>query len=292
MPYATGNSGGDVARRRRLEGDVADLEPLQDFVSLPLVVDGDVVGRVELALRVVVHVHVNAVGDDAPGAGVELEIDQRLERAAAVEHRIEAPGGALSALILLAAKFHSAVELEAEVGVVGDDIAGTSGDSLRRLGDFAGVRWWLLRGGKTRRCHLAPHRFDDGAPILLERRRPRRLDLRCRLAIGSPRSARDRTGGSLSASESPPSLRRTFGTGCPPSSGNRRIVSAGVRAVSDGSRTVSFGRRTVSFTGCCAPTPTAPATTASETDKTQRCMAEFTVAAGSQSDEPPVYFTP
>lgn len=83
-------------------------------------------------------------------------------------------------------------------------------------------------------------------------------------------------------------------------SGKRNDVSAGVRAVSVGARTVSFGSRTVSFAGtvslagmlvrpvCCAPALIAAKATASEKEKTQRC----TITAGSQSDEPPVYFTP
>lgn len=103
------------------------------------------------------------------------------------------------------------------------------------------------------------------------------------------RSARDRTGGSLSARES--SLRRGLGTGRP-GSGSCRVVSAGTRVVSAGTFTVSFA-------GSCASRPAAPTTIASETDKTRRCinshragLPEFTVAAGSQSDEPPVYFTP
>lgn len=83
-------------------------------------------------------------------------------------------------------------------------------------------------------------------------------------------------------------------------SGNRNDVSGGAFTVSAGARTVSFGARTVSFTGtvsfagmvgrfgCCAPALIAAKATASENEKTQRC----TTTAGSQPDEPPVYFTP
>src|SRR3712207_7617934 len=56
FPYTTlfrspaRDAAGDEARPGRGEGDVAHLDPLDDVVGLPLVADGDVVRRVELAL--------------------------------------------------------------------------------------------------------------------------------------------------------------------------------------------------------------------------------------------------
>ena len=61
---AAGDAGGDVTRGGRLKRHVADLEPLQELASLPLVVNGNVVRGVELALRVVIEIDVNPLGDD------------------------------------------------------------------------------------------------------------------------------------------------------------------------------------------------------------------------------------
>src|SRR6476661_1544920 len=83
-----GNSGGDEAGDRRLKGDVSNLQSLQEFLALSFVVDRDVIRSVELTLRIVVHIHVHALGDNASGARVELKIEERLERAAAVEYGI------------------------------------------------------------------------------------------------------------------------------------------------------------------------------------------------------------
>src|SRR5690606_3781669 len=81
---AARNPRGDEARRRQRERDVADFHALEYLVRLPLVVRRDVVGRIELALRVVVDVEVHALGDGAGGAHGELEAELRLEHAAAV----------------------------------------------------------------------------------------------------------------------------------------------------------------------------------------------------------------
>src|SRR4029078_13352362 len=101
-----------VARRRRLEGPFAGFELLKEFVSLPFVVDRDVVGGVEFALGIVVEIDVNAIGDDSAGLGGKLKINERLERAATIRYRIEEERrGAQRALIFFAAKFQAAVEL-------------------------------------------------------------------------------------------------------------------------------------------------------------------------------------
>src|SRR4051812_495666 len=113
------NSGGDVARRRRLEGDVPDLELLKEFAPLPLVVNRDVVGGVEFPLGVVVEVHVNPVGHDSAGLGGELKVHQRLESAAAIGDGIERERRlAKCALVFLTAELEPAIELESEVRVL------------------------------------------------------------------------------------------------------------------------------------------------------------------------------
>src|SRR4029077_11074339 len=86
---AARDSGGDVAGRWRLEGHVPDLQPLHEFAGLPLVVDRDVIRRVELALGVVAEIDMHPVGDDAAGLGSELKVDVRLEEIATIGDRIE-----------------------------------------------------------------------------------------------------------------------------------------------------------------------------------------------------------
>jgi hypothetical protein len=107
----------DEARGRELEGDVADLEALEDLVLASLVPDGDVVGGIELALRVVVHIDVDAVGDDAAGAHAELEVELRLEGAAAAGERIDdLRCGASLVAVALRLRLDARGEREAEIG--------------------------------------------------------------------------------------------------------------------------------------------------------------------------------
>ena len=187
-----GNAGGDVARRRRLEGYVADLEALHELAALPLVVNRDVVGSVELALRVVVEIHVDALGDDASRLGGELKINKRLEGAAAVRNRVEEEsGGAKRALILLAAKLQTPVQLQPEIGVLAEN-----GQRFRchcRLGphrELAGIIRRRRRSGEIARRDLTPDCLHDRAHVLLERRSTRGFDLRLCLTERFALSAR------------------------------------------------------------------------------------------------------
>src|SRR5205085_3779308 len=123
-------------------------------------------------------IHMHAIRDDTAGSSVELKIKQRLERAATIENGIDESGdGALLALIFFAAEFHAAVELEREVGVLGDDVAGFRSDCLWRLWKLTRKYRWLLGSSEARRCNLTPDRLNDCAHVLLERSRARRLDL-------------------------------------------------------------------------------------------------------------------
>src|SRR5688500_12905922 len=83
------DAGGDVAGGRRLESHVPDFESLHQLAAAAFVVDRDVVRRIELPLRIVVEIDVNALGDDAARLRRELKIDEWLEGAPAVYRRIE-----------------------------------------------------------------------------------------------------------------------------------------------------------------------------------------------------------
>ena len=122
---AAGNAAGDEPACRRLEGDVADLELLDQLVALPLVVDLDVVGRVELALAVVVHVEVNPLRHDAARAHVELEVEERLEAPLALRGQAEELA-ADAALVLGAVDLalEPSVECQAEIGVLPEQVGG------------------------------------------------------------------------------------------------------------------------------------------------------------------------
>src|SRR6185436_13393093 len=176
---AAGNAGGDVARRRRLERDVADFQFLEELVALPLIVDRNVVGGVELALGVVIEIDVHAIGDYSAGFCCELKINQRLEGAPAIGDGVEEERrGAERALILFAANLEATIELKSEVGVLAKN--------RQRLGSY---RWLRFRrqlagitgrgssGGEVARRDLPPHRLHDGAHVLLERGGARSFDL-------------------------------------------------------------------------------------------------------------------
>src|SRR5205085_2750868 len=165
------NSGGDETRRGRLKGDVADLETLNDLVRFAFVVEGDVVGRVELALRVVIEIDVNPVGDDAARFGGELKINQRLERAVTAGNRVEEKAGrATLALIFFAAELEAAVELKSDVGVLADDRHRLHRQRRLRLRrKLPGIRGRLLRSREVRRRNLPPNRFENRSHVLLKR---------------------------------------------------------------------------------------------------------------------------
>ena len=82
--------------RDKLDNVANDGAPGEQLVAAALVVQRDVVRCVELALRVVVDVDVNAIGDDAARLHVELEVHLRLERADAIREGREQIGGAAS----------------------------------------------------------------------------------------------------------------------------------------------------------------------------------------------------
>ena len=63
-----------VAALRKREADVADFDPLQNLVVQPLVVDVDIVRRIELTTVVVVDAYVDSVGDRAAHPGAELNV--------------------------------------------------------------------------------------------------------------------------------------------------------------------------------------------------------------------------
>ncbi len=104
---------------RWVERDVSNLQSLEEFLSSSFVIDRDVVGCVELALRIVVDVDMHTIRDHSTRSRIELKIEQRLERAATIEDGIdESFDSALLALIFFAAKFHAAVKLQCEIRVL------------------------------------------------------------------------------------------------------------------------------------------------------------------------------
>ena len=101
--------GGDEAGGRRPEGHGAHLHPADDLVLQPLVVELDVVAGGEVALGVVVHVHVQPPADQAAGADREVGVESgRLEAAAAAGVEVQKLGrGAAQVLEPLGADLES-----------------------------------------------------------------------------------------------------------------------------------------------------------------------------------------
>src|SRR5690606_30005159 len=87
---ARGDALRDEARGGQPDRDVADLEALEDLVLEALVVDVDVVRRVELAPLVVIHVDVDALRDRAGHADPELDVRLELREQAGVAVELEA----------------------------------------------------------------------------------------------------------------------------------------------------------------------------------------------------------
>ena len=128
---ARGDARGEKARGWRLEGDIAHFKCLQRFVGLALIAHGDVVRRIEFALRVVVDIHVDAVGDDAAGPHIELKVERRLKDAEAVvaEDR-ELRGGASLVATALHLRLETRVEVDAEVTDVVQQVGGELGGGI------------------------------------------------------------------------------------------------------------------------------------------------------------------
>ena len=180
---AARDSSGDVARGRRLERYVADLEPLDELTSLSLVIDRDVVGGVELALGVVIEIDVNPVCHNPSGLGCELKVHEWLERAATVRDGIkEKSRGAKRGLILLATELETPVELQSEISVLSKDwYRLRSNGRLRLRRQVTWIRRSWRGRGKVARCNLIPDGFHYRAHVLLERRCACGLDLRLSL---------------------------------------------------------------------------------------------------------------
>ncbi len=147
---AARNARGDETGCRRLEGHVAELDALNELVAFSLVIDGDVVRSVELALCIVIDVDVNSLSDDAARPCVELEIRDWEKGALTREHRLgKAAHRASLVQILLRTQLHPGIQLKRQVGMLGDDVAcfrrHCSGLFVRR--GFR-KRWRLFRRGK------------------------------------------------------------------------------------------------------------------------------------------------
>ena len=176
---AARDTGGDEVGDRWLERDVAELDALEQLVLLPFVVDRDVVRAVEFTLGVVVDVDVNAVGDDSAGFGVELEVEEWKEAALAVEHRLdESAHRAALVEISLRPQLHFRIELQGQIGMLGDDVTRLGGDlSLGFVLGLRRERRWLLRGCEARGGDLTPDCLHDRPHVLLECSRAGGFDL-------------------------------------------------------------------------------------------------------------------
>src|ERR1035437_9487499 len=129
---AVGNSRRDVPGGRHIERDVPDVDALEPVALLPLVVERDVVRRVELARGVVVHVDVHPVGKRAAGLHAELKIEDRLERRIALRGDVvELARTAALVLRLFQLGLEAAVELEAEVGLLPEEVGDAAGIGRR-----------------------------------------------------------------------------------------------------------------------------------------------------------------
>src|SRR6185437_14746327 len=168
----------DEARRWWLERDIADFELLDELVGLALERNRNGIGRVELPLRVVIHVHVHSLGDYTGGSESILEIESGLEGGTTgVRGQEVADSLAAVGFVLLVSELQPGVDLNAEVGVVAkqlfilDRLAG-----LALLGVFGGKR---LRPacGKILGGDLSPDRFQNRTTVQLEGCSSGRLDL-------------------------------------------------------------------------------------------------------------------
>ena len=121
----------EEARGRRLEGDVADFERLQGFVRLALVAHRDVVRRIEFTLRVVVDIHVHAIGHDAAGAHVELKVERRLKDAEAIVAKDgELRRGASLVATALHLRLEARLEGDPEVADLAHEVGGKLGGGI------------------------------------------------------------------------------------------------------------------------------------------------------------------
>ena len=115
------NAARNEPRVRGGEGHVADLDAPQDFVVEALVVDLDVVRRLELPLGVVVHVQVDALAHDAARAHGELRLEPGRRKPAAARAAEARRVGRRAAEVLEPVEAHlePRVDPHAEVGVAG-----------------------------------------------------------------------------------------------------------------------------------------------------------------------------
>ena len=141
-----GNGGADEAGRRRLEGDVARLDPPQDFARQPFVPHLEIVVGVELPLAVEVDVDVEPLAYDAGGTDRVLWIGSDRGKAGVAAREGELLLGHRAAQVaeLVGLELEADVELHAQVGVLAEEPR-----RMERRGWGCGriTRTGILRGG-------------------------------------------------------------------------------------------------------------------------------------------------